>query len=121
MARVLLIEDEAAILMFLAEVLEDAGHEVIQAITREEAETALATLEGRLDVLVTDVNVGVRGWGFTFARRARETHPAVGVLYITGDSEARVTQEGVAGARALPKPFTSAELLRAVGDAGARV
>lgn len=119
MARVLLVEDEAAILMLLAEALSDAGHDVIEASTAEAAEAAMARLDGALDILVTDINVGVRGWGFGFARRVRELQPTVPVLYITGDSELHAGASGVPGARTLPKPFTPGELVRAVSDASA--
>src|SRR5690349_7844094 len=102
MARVLLVEDEPAICLMLSDAVADEGHQVRDAITCEEAEAALADLHGELDLLVTDINVGARGWGLGFAARARELNPRLRVIYITGDSERRIAEEGVDGGLALP-------------------
>jgi DNA-binding NtrC family response regulator len=117
MACVLLVEDEAAIILLLAEELADAGHEVREAISAPEAEALLASIDGRLDVLVTDINVGRRGWGFGFAQRAREVHADLAVVYITGDSEVDFAAKGVPGALVLPKPFTPKDLVATVARA----
>lgn len=113
MKRILLVEDEAAICILLAETLSDAGFEVTDCLSAHEAEAALADPSGYA-LLVTDVNVGVRGWGFDFARRARDAHGGLVVVYITGDSEADVSRHGVDGSTVLPKPFLPLELVRHV-------
>jgi len=113
MDRILLVEDEAAICILLAETLVDAGFAVTDCMCADEAEAALAHEDGYL-LLVTDVNVGVRGWGFDFARRARDVHRDLTVVYVTGDSEADVPRHGVAGSTVLPKPFLPLELVRHV-------
>ena len=114
MARVLLVEDEPAISMLLVDALADEGHLVEDALTIAEAEAALLVLHRQLEVLVTDVNVETRGWGFGFAARARELNPDLAVIYITGDSESLVARRGVAGSMALPKPFLPHQLVAAV-------
>lgn len=113
MKRILLVEDEAAICILLAETLIDAGFAVVDCLCAEEAEAALADPTGYV-LLVTDVNVGVRGWGFGFARRARAIHRDLPVVYVTGDSEADVPRHGVEGSTVLPKPFLPFELVRHV-------
>ncbi|HVI30842.1 response regulator [Phenylobacterium sp.] len=113
MARILLVEDEAAICVLLAETLVDAGFAVTDCLCAEEAEAALADLDS-YGLLITDVNVGVRGWGFDFARRARAVHQGLAVVYVTGDSEADVPRHGVAGSTVLPKPFLPLDLVRHV-------
>lgn len=114
MPRVLLVEDEAPILMLLADALGDEGHTVADALTCAEAEAALLEQHRELDVLVTDVNVQTRGWGFGFAARARALNPALRVVYITGHAEGEVRRQGVPGAVTLPKPFLPSDLVAAV-------
>jgi CheY-like chemotaxis protein len=120
MVGILLVEDEAPVCMLLTECLADAGFEVTDCLCAEEADAGLVALGSSLRVLVTDINVGVRGWGFGFARRAREANPDLAVIYITGDSEADVATQGVEGSTVLPKPFVPIELVREVHQAVAR-
>lgn len=110
--RVMIVEDEAAICLLLSDALQDAGFQVTDAMCPSEAFAALDADFSACRVLVTDVNVEVRGWGFGFARHARARNETLLVVYITGDSEADVVREGVPGSTVLPKPFTPIELVR---------
>jgi len=112
MAWILLVDDEAAVCLVLAEALRDAGFTVSDALNAEEAWAALHACQ--VDALVTDINMGVRGWGFEFARAVRALQPDLPVVYITGDAEAAVSREGVPGSRVLPKPFFPHELVAVV-------
>jgi CheY-like chemotaxis protein len=115
MHHVLLVDDEAAVCLLLAEVLRDAGFEVTEAVTADEAEKALSEHQSRpLAALVTDINVLRRGWGYGFAERARAAAPTLPVVYVTGDSEAAFTRRGVPNSRLLPKPFAPIDLARLV-------
>lgn len=114
MEQVLLVEDEAPICLLLAEALTDAGYAVTEALTPEEASAALAREADSYRVLVTDINVCVRGWGFQFAHRAVTANPRLAVVYITGDSEVDVAHRGLPGSAILPKPFAPADLVRLV-------
>lgn len=123
MHHLLLVDDEPAVCLLLAEVLRDDGFEVTEAMTADEAEQALAEQLGRpLAAIITDVNVQHRGWGYEFAERARAHAPTLPVVYITGDSEAAFGRRGVPNSRLLPKPFTPMDLVRLVrslvGDEG---
>lgn len=113
MTRILLVEDEAAICVLLAEALLDAGFVVTDCMSPEEGDAALADADG-YRLLVSDVNVGVRGWGFDFAHRARAAWPDLAVVYVTGDAAADVPRRGVPGSTVLPKPFLPLELVRHV-------
>jgi CheY-like chemotaxis protein len=115
MDHLLLVEDEAAVCLLLAEVLRDAGFEVTEAMTCEEADRALSAPRARpFTALVTDINVQRRGWGYDFAERARAADPTLPVVYITGDSEAAFAHRGAPGSRLLPKPFAPLELVHLV-------
>ncbi len=59
MARILLMEDDALQRALLAEMLEEAGHEVNSCLNATEART-LAGAE-RFDLVITDIIVQVRG------------------------------------------------------------
>ncbi|MFC3693189.1 response regulator [Chenggangzhangella methanolivorans] len=105
---VLLVEDDALILMNTAEMLQQAGYLVVEARSAEEAMAALRTAP--VDVLVTDLNLPGAS-GAALAAEARALRPEAAVVYATGDATA-VRDE--AGANILSKPYDAAELLRVV-------
>jgi CheY-like chemotaxis protein len=119
---ILLVDDEAPICLVLGEVLRDAGFEVRDALNAVEAAAVLEAEGPALRLLITDINMGARGWGFGFARRVRDQRPGLPVIYITADSEAAVATHGLPDATVLPKPFLPNELVGAVRQAiaGAR-
>jgi CheY-like chemotaxis protein len=114
---ILLVEDEAAVCLVLGEALRDAGFEVRDAVNAIEAAAVLAADGPALRLLITDINMGARGWGFDFARRVRAARPGLPVIYITADSEAAVATQGLPDAMVLPKPFLPHELLDAARHA----
>ena len=56
--RIMLVEDEAMIAMFLEDVLQNAGFEVVGPIGRVEAGIEAAKNEPMLDAALLDVNLG---------------------------------------------------------------
>lgn len=83
MACILLVEDEADIRCVLAEVLADAGHQVVEAGTGDAAVVLLEEHFG-FDVLVTDINMPGRLDGIGLAKRFRALHMHRPILYVTG-------------------------------------
>lgn len=83
MARILLVEDEAEIRLMLAEVLADAGHEVVEADTGDDAASLLA-VRPDFDMLVTDINMPGHLDGVALAARFRILHSHRPILYVTG-------------------------------------
>jgi len=80
MLRVLLVEDSAADRELLARALRKAAAEVVCA----DGDLAAYALldEGRaLDVLLTDINLGVGTTGYDVARAARLRYPDLRVIY----------------------------------------
>ena len=81
--RILLVEDEALIRVIVAESLADAGYEVVQAENGEAAVLLLNDI-GQLDVLLTDIQMPGSIDGNAVALAAKERHPGLPVIYVTG-------------------------------------
>lgn len=80
--RVLFVDDEPAIRATLPAVLEQHGFEVRTASTVSEALNAIGTM--RFDVLLSDLNIGEPGDGFTVVSAMRRTQPEAVTFIITG-------------------------------------
>jgi DNA-binding response OmpR family regulator len=104
MGQVLLVEDEAFIAEMIQDALEDRGLRVKSVYSDR---SAYAVLEGEaksFSVLIADINLGPGTSGFDVARRARELHPGLKVVYITGHA-AHLQKQGVDDSIMFPKPF----------------
>ncbi|MCA8980840.1 MAG: response regulator [Planctomycetes bacterium] len=105
--RILCVEDDASVAFVVERTLRSHGYSVIVARDGQEAlELARGGLE--FDVLLTDVIMPRMG-GPELARRLRETHPGLKVLYCTGHSPENLPRES--GYDVVHKPFQSHELL----------
>ena len=114
---VLLVEDDDLVRDCLAEALHDAGLD-IEGSPSGEAALAVLRCAAAPKVLVTDINLGQGMDGLAFARAAREVHPGLPVVYISGRyPEMRGLSKRE---RFLPKPFTAPTLLRAIADVQAK-
>lgn len=111
---VLLVEDDALIRMDAADMLAEAGYAVIES---EYGPDALAILNQQaVDVLVTDV--GLPGMsGLELAEHARRLHPAIGVVFATGDTELPSVGRGPDAAVFLCKPYDGPALACSVRKA----
>ncbi len=111
--RVLVVDDEPAVLGLLRQTLAGRGYLVTEARDAEEAlALALASDEG-FDLLVTDVVMpGLTGP--QLARHMTEMFPDLAVLFVSGYPGETHSERAAFGARAgyLPKPFTAEMLLR---------
>jgi PAS domain S-box-containing protein len=102
---VLLVEDDPAVRMLVADVLRDLGYRVEQAGDAREALPKLAAMD-RVDLLITDV--GLPGMsGRELADRAREGLPELKVLFVTGYAEGAAHRAGflAPGMDMVTKPF----------------
>lgn len=122
--HVLLVGWDGVVRLYLAEVLGEAGMCVTAA---PDAERALARgfvgtpVPG---VLVSDVKFGRGMDGVALAAEARRRWPGVRVVLMSGTPGHRDRCGLCVHDRFLPKPFTAAALLRAIGgarDSGCRV
>jgi len=80
--RMLFVDDEPNIRLTLPQILRMHGHEVEVAATVAEA---LAAIQGKaFDVLISDLNIGNPGDGFTVVSAMRRTQPDCITLILTG-------------------------------------
>ncbi len=114
---VLLVEDDPIVRSTLADFLEAAGCQLREA---ENAATALAILAEpaeRIEVLVTDINLGSGDDGLTLATEFRRRLPGVRIFYVTGSPERLAARPPPSSERAFLKPFNPDDLVRAVCQA----
>lgn len=116
MARILLLDDEEALLRLMADVLEHDGHEVITSTDgrRSEEHNLITTL----DLVVTDLMMP-NSDGLEVVRNVRGIHPDLKILAISGGGRA-VNQNYLPAAQAmgaddiLHKPFRPSAFLEKV-------
>ena len=118
MARVLVLEDDEQVRVLAEGILQDNGHEVLTAGTREEA-LALLKTDQQIDLLFTDIRLaGVDQDGLEVAQQARALRPKIRALYTTGAGVSDGTRAlFVDGWVFLAKPYTPDDLIKAVGNA----
>ena len=104
---ILVVDDEPAIRVLVAEMLEDLGYVAIQASNGPEALLVLNS-DIAIDLLVTDVGLsgGLNGRQVADSGRARRV--GLKVLFITGYAESAVLSHGhlESGMHVLTKPFS---------------
>ncbi len=116
--RVLLIEDDEVVRTVLSDALSEEGVEVDGLSNAEDALILLGA--GQVpDVLVSDVNLGAGLSGFDLADIARERHPDVEVILISGTTPQDAGFAARRHERFLRKPFAPDDLVEAVREAAA--
>ena len=109
---ILIVEDEPIIRASLAMALREAGYLVSESCTGEDAVGKLAASD--IVGIVTDIRLGAGLSGWDVARRARQQHPRMAIVYMSGDSAAEWDSEGVPNSTMVQKPFSSVQMLVAV-------
>jgi len=107
MARVLLVDDDQAVLFALGELLETGGHEVVAV---RSAQPALAALDG-VDVVIADYSMpGMDGLALLEEIRAQD--PALPVILLTAHGSERVAVRAMKNGAYdyLSKPFDNDEV-----------
>lgn len=104
-ATALLVEDEESLAQNLAEVLHQAGHEVVVSHT---ASDALAQRR-RVEAAVLDLRLP-DGTGVEVARQLRARDPAIQILFISGHPE-ELGDAQLANASTLSKPLDPGQLI----------
>jgi CheY-like chemotaxis protein len=107
---VLVVDDDAMLRDLLARVIAEAGYRVLTAGDGDEALALAGTLDGQLQLVVTDVRMPVMD-GVTLARHLTEINPRLPVLFVSGFVP--LAGEPLPGPL-LAKPFTPNDLLRHV-------
>ena len=116
---VLVVEDEQVLRELVEPALADAGFSVLLAHNGSEALKYLEERESEeapLRALVTDVQLGPGPSGWEIAKRARELHPEIPVVYVTGAAAAEWSSKGVPNSLIIQKPFAPAQVVTAVSQ-----
>lgn len=116
MAKILLIDDEVAILQLMSELCEQMGHEVFSAQTGAEG-LALIRSE-HPDLVVVDLRIGDMS-GLQIIENTRAAHPEIAIVMVTGYGSVETAVEAMKlGAfDYLTKPFELEDLQRTVRHA----
>ena len=112
LASVLVVDDDDEVRDFLADSLEGLGHRVHRAASGEEALAALG--DTAPDIALIDYAMpGMHG--ADVARLARETHPGLPIIFVTGYADTEQLEAALGpDAPVLRKPFTVDQLADAV-------
>jgi len=113
---IIAVDDEPVILMNVEDMLSDAGFRVIVACKGQDAIAVLEDADNSPVGIVTDIRLGESMDGWEVARRAREKHPEIAVVYMTADSAADWAAYGVPKSILVQKPFASAQLVTAMAN-----
>src|SRR5262245_1958195 len=114
--EILIVDDEPLVRMNTAAMLEEAGFTVSEASNSDEVLRKLNGGGGRLDALVTDVQMPGRMNGYELAKHVRKLFPNAAIVVISG--VARPRQEDLpSNATFLVKPVSREGLLRAINNA----
>jgi PAS domain S-box-containing protein len=121
--RVLVVEDNAIVLLGLEAVLMDFGYEASIAVSGEEALDVAAHADWGFDAIVTDHRLGE---GLTGIETAKEIHRRAGraipTLVLTGDTDKdRIAEIKASGFTLLHKPVDAEELRRRLAGLIGRV
>lgn len=104
MRKVLVVEDEVLIRLTIVDALHEAGFEVLEAGTAEDAIEMMN--EDTIHLLFTDVQLPGKLTGVDVARAAAERFPDAGIIMVSG----RLSREDIAlppGAEFFSKPYSS--------------
>ncbi len=118
MARILVAEDDGAVRALVRRALELDGHAVTTAEDGGEALEVIRRENGRFDLLLSDIRMPVMD-GIALALAAARDFPGLRILLMTGYAEQRERAHGLEAIvrDVVQKPFTLAEIRRAVAEA----
>jgi CheY-like chemotaxis protein len=110
MPTVLVVEDDALIRNFVSEELADAGFDIVQVGT---ADDAIAVLETRHDVrlVFTDIDMPGSMNGLKLAAAVRDRWPPVHIMITTGKSRPPLIP---VNALFIPKPYLGSSVVAAM-------
>lgn len=102
---VLLVEDDAVVRLTLADFFESAGFDFLEASNAKDAMAILDDMARRIDVLVTDLDLGPGESGLALAIKAKHKRPGLQVVYETGSAEMLADRILLSWERVFYKPF----------------
>lgn len=108
--RILLVEDDAAIVRVLSDLLRAEGYEVVDAARQDDA-TSLVKRDA-FDLALLDVTLA-QGTGFAVCAAARDAAPGMPIIFLTASDDEYSTVMGLdmGAVDYVAKPFRARELL----------
>jgi CheY-like chemotaxis protein len=102
---VLVVEDEALVRLLLSESLKDAGYQVVEAGTGDEAARLIDGPDG-FDLVISDIQMPGALDGIEVGIHARRRHASIPIIYVTGRPES-MNRLGSLGPHDafVPKPY----------------
>jgi CheY-like chemotaxis protein len=113
--KVLVVEDEELLRAVAVQALEDAGFQVIEAATGEEA---MRKCKEALYALFTDIRLPGKFDGWDVAEHCRHVDPRLPVVYATAYSV--VKARPVPGSRYFNKPYRLESVVQAIRELSER-
>jgi two-component system response regulator YesN len=111
--RILVVDDEPALLDAIKIAFERAGHEVVACRSFEDARARV--LSERFDAIVTDVRLGAFN-GLQLGVIARDKDPSLGIIVFSGYDDPVLRAQALdLGAIYLVKPVTGERLIEELG------
>jgi DNA-binding NtrC family response regulator len=116
MAKILIIEDEASILLLLKRILAMARHEVVTAMDGDEAGRLAA--EQHFDLIISDLSLASGLSGIDLVRELRRVKPDCPLVVSSGHTEGEqiLTCQELGVTDFLPKPFDIVKVRGFVDD-----
>jgi PAS domain S-box-containing protein len=114
--KIMLVDDHPEVRTTTAAMLEELGHSVVEVANGKDALTALKNGQGRCDLLISDYAMPHLS-GTEFVRQARELHPGIPALIITGYAETDAVADLPKKVGILLKPFVPRALENAIARA----
>lgn len=110
---ILLVDDEESVRAIVLKILRRAKYNVLEAENGEAALRVAEAHQGKIDLVITDMFMpGLRGP--EVAQRLAMTRPGLRVLFMSGYADQDLRTGVPAGANFLNKPFSGADLAKAV-------
>ena len=115
---ILIVEDETTIRGNVRECLQQLGYHVVEAENGEAALQVCEQLQGKIDLVLSDLVMPGMG-GYELAGRLAQLHPEVRMLFMSGYTEDSAARRDILlqGSAFLQKPFSVADLSTAVHQA----
>lgn len=110
LSRILVVEDQPLLLLDLIDNLADFG---LEALPASSARTAARLIDGAIDALVTDIEMGDGPNGLALARLAAKHRPGLPIVVVSGGVTPTQADLPV-GAVFLPKPYHVADIVAAL-------
>lgn len=111
---ILVVDNERAVRTIVCRMLRKHGYATFDAPSGADAERMLENGAGEVDLLLTDVLMpGISG--HELVERVRRSKPSLKAIYMSGYGGSSSPLDLRNGDEVLEKPFTAAQLVRAVG------